>query len=154
MSAHRQAALTGPKPGIDWMMASRRESSASAAVAAGDVGLEGLEGGAGAARDFGTDLGAELAEGAELLDELAAEGEQVAELLEIARLGRGGLEIVEESEAGEHGRIDAVVFACLSTDMADIGESTVCAAFFRLFGYLRKNINTLRRSNSLSPSRA
>ena len=32
MAAQREAALTGPKPGIDWMMASRRESSASAAM--------------------------------------------------------------------------------------------------------------------------
>ena len=80
-----------------------------AALAVGAVGLQGVEGGAGAAGGLGSEFGAELAEGAELFDELAAEGEQVAEVLEVARLGWGRLEVVEEAEAGEHGGVDAVV---------------------------------------------
>ncbi len=87
---------------------------AHAAVAVGDVGLEGRERGAGAAGSLGVEFGAELAEGAELLDELAAEGEQVAEELEVPRLGRAGLQTVEEAETGEHGGIDAVVLGELS----------------------------------------
>ena len=85
------------------------DALAHAALAVGAVGLEGLERGAGTAGGCGVEFGTELAEGAELLDELAAEGEQVAEELEVVRLGRGGLEAVEEAEAGEHGGIDAVV---------------------------------------------
>ena len=90
--------VTGPQPGIDWMLASRRESPASAAMrppAAVAVGLEGLARGAGAAGGLGVEFGAELAERAELLEELAAEGEQVAEELEVVRLGRGGFQAVE-----------------------------------------------------------
>ena len=90
------------------------DALAHAAVAVGDVGLEGLERGAGAAGDLGVEFGAELAESAELLEELAAEGEHVAEELEVVRLGRGGFEAVEEAEAGEHGGIDAVVLGELS----------------------------------------
>ena len=44
----------------------------------------------------------------------AAESEQVAELLEVARLRRARIEVVEEAEAGQHGRIDAVVFGELA----------------------------------------
>ncbi len=90
------------------------DALAHAAVAVGAGGLEGLERGAGAAGDLGVEFGAELAEGAELLEELAAEGEQVAEELEVVRLGWGGFEAVEEAEAGEHGGIDAVVLGELS----------------------------------------
>ena len=90
------------------------DALAHAAVAVGAGGLEGLERGAGAAGDLGVEFGAELAEGAELLEELAAEGEHVAEELEVVRLGRGGFEAVEEAEAGEHGGIDAVVLGELS----------------------------------------
>ena len=90
------------------------DAVAHAAVAVGAVGLEGLERGAGAAGGLGVEFGAELAESAELLDELAAEGEQVAEELEVVRLGRGRLEAVEEAETGAHGGLDAVVLGELS----------------------------------------
>ena len=45
-----------------------------AAVTVGAVGLEGLERGTGAAGGLGVEFDAELAEGAELLEELAAGG--------------------------------------------------------------------------------
>ena len=90
------------------------DALAHAAVAVGDVGLEGLERGAGAGSGLGVEFGAELAESAELLEELAAEDEQVAEELEVPRLGRDRLEAVEEAETGEHGGIDAVVLGELS----------------------------------------
>ena len=90
------------------------DTGAHPAIAGFDVGLEGLERGGGAASGLGAEFGAELAQGTELLDELAAEGEQVAELLEVALLGRGALETGEEAEAGEHGRINAVVLGALA----------------------------------------
>ena len=72
---------------------------AHAAVAGSDVGLQGLEGGAEAAGGLGVEFGGELAEGAELLEEFAAEGEQVIEQLEVVRLGRGGFQAVEEAKS-------------------------------------------------------
>ncbi len=80
------------------------DALAHAAVAVGDVGLEGRERGAGAASGLGVEFGAEL----------AAEDEQVAEELEVPRLGRDRLQAVEEAETGEHGGIDAVVLGELS----------------------------------------
>ena len=65
------------------------DAVAHAAVAGSDVGLEGFGDGAEAAGGLGVELGGELAEGAELLEELAAEGEQVIEQLEVVRLGGG-----------------------------------------------------------------
>ena len=56
---------------------------AHTAVAVLNVGLEGFERGGGAASGLGAEFGAELAQGTELLDEFAAEGEQVAEVLEV-----------------------------------------------------------------------
>ncbi len=85
------------------------DAVAHAAVAGSDVGLQGLEGGAEAAGGLGVEFGGELAEGAELLEEFAAEGEQVIEQLEVVRLGRGGFQAVEEAKASEHGGIDAVI---------------------------------------------
>ncbi len=67
----------------------------------------------------GGEFGAELAEGAELFDELAAESEQVAEQLEVARQGRGGIEAVKEAEAGEHGGVDAVVLGELADGLGE-----------------------------------
>ena len=90
-----------------------------AALAVGDVGLQGVEGGAGAAGGLRGEFGAELAEGAELFDELAAESEPVAEQLEVARQGRGRLEAVEEAEAGEHGGVDAVVLGELADGLGE-----------------------------------
>ena len=82
---------------------------AEAAVAVGDVGLEGLERGARAAGGLGVEFGDELAEGAKVLDELAAESEQVAEQAKVPRLGRGALKALEKAEASEPGGVDAVV---------------------------------------------
>ena len=59
------------------------DAGAHAAVAVGDVGLEGIERGGGAGSSLGVEFGAELAQGAKLLDELAAEGEQVAEQAQV-----------------------------------------------------------------------
>ena len=67
----------------------------------------------------GGEFGAELAEGAELFDELAAESEPVAEQLEVARQGRGGIEAVKEAEAGEHGGVDAVVLGELADGLGE-----------------------------------
>ena len=47
--------------------------------------------------------------GPELVEELAAESEQVDELAEVLRPGRGRCEVVEEAEAGEHSGIDTVI---------------------------------------------
>ena len=89
------------------------------AVAVGDVGQQGVERGGGAGSGLVVDLGAELAQGAAHLDELAADSEQVAELAQVPRLGRGGPEVLEEAEAGEHGGIDAVVLGELADGLGE-----------------------------------
>ena len=63
------------------------------------MAVQPVQGGAG------IELVTELAQGRELLDELAAQGDQVPEQQEVARPGRGAL----EAEAGQHGGVDAIV---------------------------------------------
>ena len=121
MSAAERGSVDGAEAGnrLDDRVAAREfgvgsDAVAEAAVAVGDVGLEGLERGTGAAGGLGVEFGEELAESAELLDELATESEQVAEQPEVASLWRGAVKAVEEAEAGEHGGIDAVVLGELA----------------------------------------
>ena len=54
-----------------------------------------------------------------MLDELAAEGEQVAEQARVGLLGRGGWQVVQEAEASEHGSIDAVVLGELADGLGE-----------------------------------
>ena len=88
------------------------------AVALGDRGLHSLEGRRGSCGGFGIEFGTQLAEGGELLDKLAAQHEQVAEQLEVVRLGRGAFEALEEAEAGEHGGVDAIVLGELADGLS------------------------------------
>ena len=90
-----------------------------APLAVGDVCLDGLEGAAGAGGNLGIEFAAELAQGDELLEELAAEGEQVAEQAQVVRLGRGGFQAIEEAELGEHGGVDAVVLGELAERLGE-----------------------------------
>ena len=78
-------------------------------LAGGDVGQEGVDGCGGAPGGLRTEFGGELAEGAELLQELSPESEQVAELPEVLRPGRGRCNVIEQAEAAQHGGIHAVV---------------------------------------------
>ena len=92
-SAHKQAAVTGPQPGTDWMISARRarasfvgDASQHALVAAGQVGLQGLAAGSRASSRLSAQFGAELAQGSEVFEQFTAQGQQVTELLEVALL--------------------------------------------------------------------
>ena len=85
------------------------DACAHAAVVVGDRVAHAVDGRVGPAAQFGIEFVTELAERRELLDELAAKGEQVTEQHEVPRRGRGAFQAVEADEAGEHGGVDAVV---------------------------------------------
>ena len=76
-----------------------------ALLAGGDTDLEGVECRGGAPSGLRIEFGAELAEGPELVEEIAAESEQVAELPEVLRPGRDRCEDAEKAEAGELRRL-------------------------------------------------
>lgn len=86
------------------------DTCAHAAVAVFDVGMEGLARGGGAASGLGAEFGAEVAQRGELLDELAAQDEQVTEQEQVARLRRGR----RGGRSGPAWRIDAVVLGALA----------------------------------------
>ncbi|MDE0125105.1 MAG: hypothetical protein OXN97_11070 [Bryobacterales bacterium] len=97
----REATAAGDRP--DAVGAAREDS------VCGDAGLVGLPGCGGALGGLRIEFGSELAEGAELVEELAAESEQVAELPEVLRPGRGRRKVVEQAEASQDAGIHAVV---------------------------------------------
>ena len=82
---------------------------AAVAAGVGDRVAHAVDGRVGPAAQFGIEFVAELAERRELLDELAAKGEQVTEQHEVPRRGRGAFQALEAAEAGQHGGVDAVV---------------------------------------------
>ena len=96
-----------------------RDAIAHSAVVRSDVGREGLEDVGPAAAGLGVEFGPELAQGAELPDKLAAEGEKVVAALQFVRSRRRALQATDEAEAGENRGIDAVV---LCEPPGDLGE--------------------------------
>ena len=97
-------------------MSARRERTASAAMHSrmrcSQAAMPAWRASSVAAEQPGglrVEFGVKLAEGSELVAELAAESGQVAELAEVLRPGRGRCEVVQAAEAGEHGGIDTVI---------------------------------------------
>ena len=90
-----------------------------AGVEVGDGGGDRVDGGVAGRGGVGIEFSAELAERSELLDELAPEGEQVAEEAQLVRFGGSAVEVLEEAVAGEHGGIDAVVFGELADGFSE-----------------------------------
>ena len=54
-----------------------------------------------------------------LTDELAAEGEQVAEKAQVVGRGRGGLQAVKQAVAGQHGGVDLVVLGVAAEGLGE-----------------------------------
>ena len=97
-----------------------RDAGLHALVAVGNGGLHGGDGRGRAGGGAWVEFAVELAEAVELLDELAAADEQVTEQVEVGRARKGGVEILELAEAGEHRGVDVVVHG----ELADgFGES-------------------------------
>lgn len=105
MSAQRQAALTGPKPGIDWVMASRRESSASTAMHAR---MRRSQSAMSVVRASSVALAQAAVAGPTSTQSLRRAPSKSLSCWRLPGWGGVGLAVVEETEAGEHGRIDAV----------------------------------------------
>ena len=82
-----------------------------------DLGDEGLHD--GGAQLVAVDFRAQLAQGVAVLDELAAEGEQVAEKAQVVGRGRGGLQAVKQAVAGQHGGVDLVVLGAAAEGLGE-----------------------------------
>ena len=78
-------------------------------MAGGAGGLQAGERLGQAARRLRVECGGQLAQGAELCDQLAASTKQILEKLQVGGLWRGRLQVGETAAASQHGRIDAVV---------------------------------------------
>ena len=105
MSAHRQAAVRRPQPGTDPDDGGAAEEDGGnalqhALLAGGDAGPEGIECLGSALGGRRIEFGAELAEGAEPVEELATESDQVADLPGGSPAGAGSLQGLRGGQSG------------------------------------------------------